>query len=178
MVGLLVSVGLTGCLDSEAPPFPYHDEPLDATSPDLPGLAGQGHLFGEGRTLHLAATVRNDGPDSYAIDGGCNPPFSSVLYPRNGPLGEVDHNYPFHPYPSVYSEICGKEELLGPGDERTFRFDWNGTLWDNDDTYRRPAPGTYAWHLYFMAVGPCIETECSPEAVVGFLLLEFTVVVP
>lgn len=171
-------MALAGALSGCAAPargFAWHDESHDRRLAELPGLLLSGHLYGGGDHLHIEGVVRNNGTQWYQLEAGCNTPWSSDLVLRV-PQGRGGNDYPIHPYAHIG---CDRPDIdqFGPGQERTFALDWNGTLWDNmhgDDLFIRPLPGAYEWSLRFLAFGPCDPT-CHG---VAQFEVGFTVVVP
>lgn len=184
---LLAAALLPGCAAPAAPGFAWHEQSERAILGNLPGLEVDGRLYGQGRSLHVEATAHNNGPHYYDLDAGCNTPWVSELTARVP--GAPPEGRSTHPYKHVG---CGamldsggaagapdraETDIFGPGEDRTFSIDWNGTLWDNahgDDAFIRAPPGVYSWTLWFDAVGPC-EPTCQE---VGMMRLDFVVVVP
>jgi hypothetical protein len=171
----LVVLLVSGCAHPGPPGFAWHEQSERAILGNLPGLELDGILFGQGKSLHVQATIHNGGEHYFQLDTGCNSPWTNELVPRV-PHARPETDLPLHPDLETGCDR-GDVDILGPGENRTFAMDWNGTWWDNahgDNLFVRPPAGAYSWTLWFHGVGPC-EPTCQA---VGLMRLDFVVVVP
>lgn len=116
-------------------------------SPEYAGLVVRGTISGTHDGLRIDAVARNEGDRTYRVETGCTTPWTEELF--RGDRERVTLREP--------RAQCDAFMLtdLEPGDERAYRAEWDGRVWDPDIEELVPAaPGEYVWEVRFVAYNP------------------------
>lgn len=149
---LLASTALAGCLESG--PAPGSDGPDGSQSEARADglvlrMSRDRAAIAPGETVHVNASVTNEGEETVAYREGCRHEWSvDVLDPAGR---SVNWSRPMATCEGFsWEELDPGASLPFPHRSGAQPFPWNGTLWDDDrDRWVDAEPGTYAMEIAF-----------------------------